>query len=397
MLATRRSGIEKLLIAMRNLVYLLVLVIISCQDKENDARLKEMELEIQKKELELKEKELELQGKNYQDSIENIEKEANQKRSLADLYDENKKSVFLIRADGDYSVSFGSGFFIREDGLAVSNYHVFKNANRAIIFTDDKEKFMINEIVDYNVEEDYIIFKISNTSGARFKPVTIASSIPRIGEECFAIGNPKGLIQTLSKGIISNLVENHFQTTAQITFGSSGGALFNEYGEAIGITSSGTGEADLNFAIDIVNADFLRPYLESNDFTETTLSSSDKSKINAVLQRYFGLLNNNQIESVRYLYADVLSRCYNKLNLSREKVMQEHFSYFKTYPYQKATVLFDTIEISRDYDGTYYVNFKMDFTISKPSWSQSKTFHNDIFMSFDENMKITSIYNNIIK
>jgi hypothetical protein len=43
------------------------------------------------------------------------------------------------------------------------------------------------------------------------------------------------------------------------------------------------------------------------------------------------------------------------------------------------------------------MNFKMDFTISKPIWSQSKTLNNDIFMSFDENMKITSIYNNIIK
>ena len=382
---------------MRYLRLIAVLLIISCQDKENDARLKEMELEIQKKELELKEKELKLQGKNYQDSIENIEKEANQKRSLADLYDENKKSVFLIRADGDYSISFGSGFFIREDGLAVSNYHVFKNADRAVLITDDEERFMINEIVDYNIAEDYIIFKISNTSATKFKPVTIASNRPRIGEECFAIGNPRGLIQTLSKGIISNFVENHLQTTAQITFGSSGGALFNEYGEAIGITSSGTGEADLNFAIDIVNADFLRPYLESNDFTETSLTSSDKSKINAVLQRYFGLLNNSQIESVRYMYADVLSRCYNKLNLSREKVMQEHFNYFKTYPYQKATVFYDTIEINKDLDGTYYINFKMDYTISKPSWSNSKNFHNDIFMSFNENLKITSIYNSIIK
>ena len=48
MLATRRSRIEKLLIAMRNLVCLLVLVIISCQDKENDTRLKEMDFTISK-------------------------------------------------------------------------------------------------------------------------------------------------------------------------------------------------------------------------------------------------------------------------------------------------------------------------------------------------------------
>jgi ketosteroid isomerase-like protein len=127
------------------------------------------------------------------------------------------------------------------------------------------------------------------------------------------------------------------------------------------------------------------------------MTSTDSSKINAILQNYFSLLNNKQIESVRYMYADVLTRFYKQLNLSRSKVMQEHFNYFKTYPYQKATVLFNTIQISKDYDGTYYVSFKMDFTISKPGWNQSKTFHNDMFMSFNENLKITSIYNNIIK
>lgn len=382
---------------MRILVLLTMLLVVSCQDKENDARLKEMELEIQRKDLELKEKELELRNNNYQDSINEAQRLSNEKKPLADLYDENKKSVFFIIAGNDYGMASGSGFFIREDGLAVSNYHVFKDADRAIIYTDDKEKFMINEIVDYNEEEDYIIFKISNTSNTKFRPVKIANTNPRVGEECFAIGNPQGLIQTLSKGIVSNFRDKHLQTTAQITFGSSGGALFNEYGEAIGITTGGKGEADLNFAINIVNSEFLSPYMNSSDYSDTTMTSTDSSKINAILQNYFSLLNNKQIESVRYMYSDVLTRCYNQLNLSRNKVMQEHFNYFKTYPYQKATVLFNTIQISKDYDGTYYVSFKMDFTISKPSWNQSKTFHNDMFMSFDENLKITSIYNNIIK
>jgi serine protease Do len=382
---------------MRILILLTMLLIVSCQDKENDARLKEMELEIQRKDLELKEKELELRNKNYQDSINEAQRFSNEKKPLADLYDENKKSVFFIIAGNDYGMASGSGFFIREDGLAVSNYHVFKDADRAIVYTDDKEKFMINEIVDYNEKEDYIIFKISNTSNAKFRPVKIANNKPRVGEECFAIGNPQGLIQTLSKGIVSNFRDKYIQTTAQITFGSSGGALFNEYGEVIGITTGGKGEADLNFAINIVNSEFLSPYQVSSNFNDIVMSSSDKSKIIAALQKYFGVLNNNQIESVKYMYSDVLTRCYNKLNLNRNKVMQEHYNYFKTYPYQKATVLYETIQVNKDYDGTYYVSFKMDFTISKPSWNQSKTFHNDMFMSFDENLKITSIYNNIIK
>ena len=240
-----------------------------------------------------------------------------------------------------------------------------------MIYTDDQEKFMINEIVAQSAEDDYIVFKISNTSNTKFKPVKIASKSPRIGEECFAIGNPRGLVQTLSKGIVSNLRDIHVQTTAQITFGSSGGALFNEYGEVIGITTGGKGEADLNYAINVVDNDFLTPYLETAYYSENaySLSSSERNKIAAALQQYFGLLNQNEIEAVRYLYADVLTRCYNQLNLNRNKVMQEHYNYYKTYPYQRANVFYNTLEISKDYDGNYSVNFKMYFTLCQlPSY-----------------------------
>jgi serine protease Do len=130
------------------------------------------------------------------------------------------------------------------------------DAENAIIYTNTGKRYMISEIVNYSRESDYVVFKISNSASNNFKPVKFAKSNPKIGEDCFAIGNPRGLTQTLSKGIISGYRENYIQTTAQITHGSSGGALFNNDGEVVGITTMGFKDADLNFALNTVNFDF---------------------------------------------------------------------------------------------------------------------------------------------
>jgi serine protease Do len=74
-----------------------------------------------------------------------------------------------------------------------------------------------------------------------------------IGENIFAIGSPKGLTNSLTKGTISGFRDNHrIQIDATIDHGSSGGPLFNERGEVIGITTSGLGTgSELNFAVNI--------------------------------------------------------------------------------------------------------------------------------------------------
>ncbi|WP_394333129.1 trypsin-like peptidase domain-containing protein [Salegentibacter flavus] len=81
----------------------------------------------------------------------------------------------------------------------------------------------------------------------------MASKRPRIGEDIFAIGSPKGLSNSLTKGTISGFRENdRIQIDAVIDHGSSGGPLFNIKGEVIGITTSGMGTgSELNFAINI--------------------------------------------------------------------------------------------------------------------------------------------------
>jgi serine protease Do len=175
------------------------------------------------------------------------------KNNLSTLYKECKKSVFFVFTSDYENVSQGSGFFITESGIAVSNYHVFEGTymSTARIYTEDGTKYEI-ELLEKNEELDYIIFKVKN-SRDKFQPVKIAKKTPEIGESVFAIGNPEGMSQTLSNGIISSYRENkdYIQTTTPITHGSSGGPLFNSNGEAIGITTKGLQDGSLFFCINI--------------------------------------------------------------------------------------------------------------------------------------------------
>ena len=102
----------------------------------------------------------------------------------------------------------------------------------------------------YPANLDYVIFE---TEYQNASSLPIANKNPQVGEDVFAIGSPKGLSNSLTKGTISGFRENkRIQIDATIDHGSSGGPLFNMKGEVIGITTSGMGTgSELNFAVDI--------------------------------------------------------------------------------------------------------------------------------------------------
>lgn len=174
---------------------------------------------------------------------------------LSELYNKLKPSVFLVYTSDGNSGFQGSGFFVSKDGLAVSNYHVFEGTSQGleIIETLDGMQFKIREVLEKNKENDYIIFRVNIGNYNIANPIPVVSQTAQIGEDVFAIGNPRGLASTLSKGIVSAFRENNtlIQTTTEITHGSSGGPLLNMKGEVIGITTAGLGEANLNFAVNI--------------------------------------------------------------------------------------------------------------------------------------------------
>jgi len=144
--------------------------------------------------------------------------------SLSDLYNKLKPSVFLVYTSDGNSGFQGSG-------------HVFEGTSQGLetIETIDGKHFKINEVLEKSKEKDYIIFRVNIGNYNIANPIPVVSEIPQIGEDVFAIGNPRGLASTLSKGIVSAFRENNtlIQTTAEITHGSSGGPLLNMKGEVI--------------------------------------------------------------------------------------------------------------------------------------------------------------------
>ncbi len=188
---------------------------------------------------------------------------ASRKMEGQEIFDKYATAVFMVFTSDGTKGYQGSGFFISKDGLAVSNYHVFKGTGVGL----EKIKLLGSDVV-YNVsnviatsdDEDFILFRI-DCPNTNYLP--IALSKPKIGEKVYAIGSPRGLENTFSSGEISQWRDtNLMQISALIDHGSSGGALINEYGEVIGITSGSFADgsqANLNYAWSI---DVVKPYLK---------------------------------------------------------------------------------------------------------------------------------------
>lgn len=181
----------------------------------------------------------------------------------AEIFKKYSNAVFMIFTTDGNNVYQGSGFFIGDDGLAVSNYHVFKGTtigDEAIKMPGDDTAYKVADIYQRSEEEDFIIFRVDYNNSSS---IPIADKKPQIGDKVFAIGSPQGLENTFSSGEVSQWRgENLMQISALIDHGSSGGALINEYGEVVGITSGSFADgsqANLNYAWSI---DAIKPYLK---------------------------------------------------------------------------------------------------------------------------------------
>lgn len=169
------------------------------------------------------------------------------------IFAKYNKAVFMVfTTDGNHQFQ-GSGFFVNSHGLAVSNYHVFKGtytgAEVIKLMGDNNTAYKINKVLYKEDESDFIIFQVDcdNT-----KYIPIAAQKPGVGDKVYAIGSPKGLENTFSSGEISQLRDQYLmQINVSIDHGSSGGALINEYGQVVGITSGtldASSNANLNYA-----------------------------------------------------------------------------------------------------------------------------------------------------
>ena len=192
-----------------------------------------------------------------------INKRSNEKLEGSQVFDRYESAVFMVFTTDGSKAYQGSGFFIDDEGLAVSNYHVFKGTGigmEQIKLSGDNTVYKVAEILAKSEEEDFIIFRV-DCKNTNYIP--IANDKPKTGDKVYAIGSPRGLENTFSSGEVSQWRADYLmQISALIDHGSSGGALINEYGEVVGITSGSFADgsqANLNYAWSI---DAVKPYIK---------------------------------------------------------------------------------------------------------------------------------------
>jgi len=158
----------------------------------------------------------------------------------------------------------GSGIIIKSNGYILTNNHVIEDANSIYVTLSNDKKYKAT-VVGADSQSDLAVLKISATG---LTPVTMGkSSQLNVGDLAVIIGNPLGeLGGTVSAGIISALDREVtiddmpmtlIQTDASVNPGDSGGGMFNQYGQLVGIIvakSSGTDVEGIGFAIPIDSA-----------------------------------------------------------------------------------------------------------------------------------------------
>jgi hypothetical protein len=158
----------------------------------------------------------------------------------------------------------GTGFVVWQDGRIATNLHIIAGAREARITLHDKRVFTDVEVLAADRRHDLAIVRIP----ARNLPVLRSgdSGQMKAGDRVVAIGNPLGLETTVSDGLVSAVRQidpqlKLLQISAPISPGSSGGPLFNDRGEVVGVTTLFSAEGqNLNFAVPV---EYLKPLLLS--------------------------------------------------------------------------------------------------------------------------------------
>jgi serine protease Do len=176
-------------------------------------------------------------------------------KSLADLIEHVSPAVVNIRvvtggaAAGspteDSTEGQGSGFIVSADGKIVTNYHVIEGGDKITVDFANGEEFSAN-VIGYDRETDLAMLQIQTSRSFDYVEFHQGKKV-RIGDWVLAIGNPFGIGQSSSVGIISAIGRervdqgsyvDYLQTDATVNRGNSGGPLFNFEGRVVGVNSA---------------------------------------------------------------------------------------------------------------------------------------------------------------
>jgi len=151
-------------------------------------------------------------------------------------------------------VGIGSGFFVDKGGVLITNYHVLDGAYAADVKTYDGREYQIQRVLAYNKAADLIKVKVKLPEKSVHQ-LEVTPDVPEIAERILVVGNPLGLDQTVSEGIVSAVREfpnigKIFQMSAPASHGSSGSPVINMDGKVIGVVSFIVEPGqNLNFAV----------------------------------------------------------------------------------------------------------------------------------------------------
>ena len=193
----------------------------------------------------------------------------------------------------------GSGFVIRKDGLILTNNHVVENAQEITVTLSDKQQYKA-KILGRDPKTDLAVIKIEPKASLPAAALGNSDAL-RVGDWVMAIGNPFGLSNTVTTGIVSakgrtigaGPYDDFIQTDASINPGNSGGPLFNMAGEVVGINtaifSQSGGNIGIGFAIPVNLVKNLVPELETKGTVTRGWLGVTVQPVTPDLARSFGL------------------------------------------------------------------------------------------------------------
>jgi putative serine protease PepD len=171
------------------------------------------------------------------------------------IYKQASAGVVAIKAVTSQGADSGTGIVLNDKGLILTNDHVVSGASSLTVAAKGSSSLTRSAtLVGEEANDDLALIKV-DPSGLGLKPLTLASSkSAQVGDSVYAIGNPYGLDETLTRGIVSALgrsisapngaqITGAIQTDAALNPGNSGGPLLNDGGQVIGVNSQIASEA----------------------------------------------------------------------------------------------------------------------------------------------------------
>ena len=263
-----------------------------------------------------------VEGLRKSSQLETVTVDSSKEMTPAEVYAANVNSTVGITTSittnfwgfQTTSAASGSGFIITTNGYILTNYHVIEDSNSITVSMYDGTTYDA-ALVGYDESNDIAVLKID---AENLTPVVLGDSdAMNVGDSVVAIGNPLGeLTFSLTSGAISamdreitlsgGITMDLMQTDCAINSGNSGGALFNMYGEVIGITnakyssSGSSGEASIDnigFAIPINLAWEIAQSIIEKGYVSTPYIGVTVSDVGQQFQNY-GLPQGAAVQSV---------------------------------------------------------------------------------------------------